>query len=284
MKNIFKNYILYISVLFIAIIVLLSARFYSDEFYENILVEMHGVIFDTLVIGLVITIWAKKKDTDSKIESLKKEYEIYKAWKSPESSFKMYKIFNSLKEYGIELDLSHVNFNKIEIEDFEYHSDLSFSNFTKSILNYCDLRYASFKYSVINNTKFFNCDFRGVNFFDTELTDCYLYACSFNSSIVQSITFKNVHFEGVDFRNAHLIEVKFVSCKFINVNFENTASFKSNFGDNFIPEGAIIVKDSKYSHNPTKIWLKNQISNLKKKSKISQRIENEIFNPFEDYV
>jgi uncharacterized protein YjbI with pentapeptide repeats len=289
MKTLVKYYLYGIAIIFLVVVVLLSNKYYSEEFYENVLVELHGVIIETLIIGFIISIWAKRKERNSKIELLEEQILLYKAWKSEESSFRIFNLHNSLRKYGIVSDLSNSSFINLKMSDFGYHLDLRNSEFSNSSLIHCDLRYASFKSSKITNTHFINCDLRGVNLFWAKISNSSFYQSSFNSTIIDSITFENVHFEYVDFERAYFINVNFVSCTFSNVKFNNTFSYKSNINDYINQEGIMTIDNQSFNHEPfnhepTRNWIINMTNNLKLKSKITKHLQDYLENDDDNYI
>jgi hypothetical protein len=275
--NKFKNartsiHLFVLACLFIMIIVLISiiCNVYKDGFLQNILVEIHGAIIDSIIIGSLVMFLNVRSEKRIQITTLKENIEFFKTIGTSYSSLKTLVDCKKLLNYKCKPDLSSSKFFEIKIRKMNFTDYYLFGlNIFKCVIDEIDFRYSDMRYSIFTNSRFFNCDFRGVQLNDSKFINCFLSGCSFHSTCLERITFENVEFESIDFTDAILINVDFVNCKFQDTTFQSAV-----LNNTKLPEklGGRKIKKTKgefIKHKPCEDYFMNKAINLKFKSKIA---------------
>jgi hypothetical protein len=127
-------------------------NYYGDEFYENIWVEAHGMLFDLFVFGIIYT-WISNRS--EKRNDIKREVYLiddFRNWHQPEAASRIaasIKRLNQLKVSVIKLSdcyLERANLDEVNLEGAYLvganmkKASLKFSNLRNSDLRETDLR------------------------------------------------------------------------------------------------------------------------------------------------
>src|SRR5262245_13861289 len=84
---------LIVALIVLVVVVALSARFYSQGFYENVLIEAHGMLFDLAVIGFLVfclnRLGEKKREQKANIQRYQEEIEDYLGWDEKEATYRI---------------------------------------------------------------------------------------------------------------------------------------------------------------------------------------------------
>ncbi len=93
----------YIVALLVAfpIITALSIGFYSIAFYENILVEAHGMLFDIVIIGILVTWVNSRAERNRTIQRYQDEIDDFLGWEADEASHRIAGNIRRLSRSGI---------------------------------------------------------------------------------------------------------------------------------------------------------------------------------------
>lgn len=177
-------------VAFIAFFIVAILDFFDSEFnYHDILVEFHGLVFDLIIFGILLSLYESIRNKNIKISNLLDELEDYRYWESEEALFRIRGIRSRLNQLGVrDINLSHCNLENEEFYGFE-------NNKIESEI---------FIGANLKNTEFNNLDLTGTNFENARLQNAAFIDCILN----------NVNFEG-----AYLYETRFIECDFKNNNF-----------------------------------------------------------------
>jgi len=185
--------------------------YYEKNFYENILVECHGLLFDLLVIGVVLTYFTAKGDKETEIKQCKQELQTYKHDGSKEAiniKEKCIKILCS--KYKItDIDLSFCILSEANLSSTPSEIiDLSHSNFSNATLTK-----VKFESAYLQNSNFNNAELKGANLTNTHLqhsdfTDANLNEANLTGARLEFSIFKNSKIERAFLINANMKEAK----------------------------------------------------------------------------
>ncbi|MDM8564446.1 pentapeptide repeat-containing protein [Candidatus Halobeggiatoa sp. HSG11] len=195
-----------------AIISALSMPFYKEnlwEFWGNVLVEGHGMIFDLLIIG-VFVFWLHRIGYKQLIIiRYREEIDDYLGWQHQEAMFKIITIIKKLNHWGVsnihlveahlkkaflkEVNLKGANLdgaNLIEANLTSAHlknayligADLTRANLTGAILINTDLRRADLRGAIFTKAKL-----RGVNLEGAMYDDLTKWPKGFNPKKTEAI-------------------------------------------------------------------------------------------------
>ena len=183
----------------------LSLPFYVNDlelFYENILIEAHGMLFDLLVIGILLVWLNKSGERQIRIKRYMEEIDDYRHWKSEEAS---YKIIGNIKR---------LNKDKITQVDL-YNSYLKNAN-----LNYVDLTGSNMNYVVLDDATLINSLLMRVRLNQASLKNAKLNKADFRGSFLGGANCESASMIKCDFENAQLIKTNLQNAFLMDANFK----------------------------------------------------------------
>lgn len=153
--------------------------------YHDIIVEFHGLIFDLIVLGIILTMYEQISEKRQRIERYKEEIDDLRFWKSDEAMFRIKGIIKRLKKLGA----GRIDLSNCYMKSCPTFKDMTSWNFTCSKLVEC-----YFGYTNLKNSNFYLAEIGSTKFTNSDLS-----YCNFILSILE-----NVHFEECDFKNVNL--------------------------------------------------------------------------------
>lgn len=207
-----------------------TAGIYKKVFWENILVEMHGVMLELAVIGVLIVWLDSRRNRNSEITRLHEDLNDYALLDFPEINVKKLGHLKRLNSMGVKsFNVQNLVLSNLVVKNFAAvdsnliglkvrSSTLANSNFSN-----VKMRSSSFENAVIRNTKFEKCDLLKSNFLDAtckgisfhessveraDFTNCDLQSSYFVDSDVRGIKLKGANLNRCSFRGARNVEVK----------------------------------------------------------------------------
>lgn len=203
---------------------------YNKSFWENVLVEAHGLVFDIFFIGLVL-VWMDSHR--QKRESIKRNQEglldlntfideIYQKRK-----INMIKRLNENEVYKI--DVTDLTLYDIELKGTKFiNSRLYGLKFSKcrifnldiqsSKLNSADFSYSNLKKSQVLDSNLNNANFSGAKLIGIDFQKSNLFRVKFiNTNLegadLRSCNLKKTVFDGANLKQANIKKCKNVNCK-----------------------------------------------------------------------
>lgn len=214
----------------------LSFPFYRDDmelFYENILIEAHGMLFDLLIIGILLVWLNKNGEKQLRIRRYAEEIDDYRHWKSEEASFKIIgnikrlnkdkitqiDLFNSyLKNANLNyVDLSGSNMNYVILDEASMvNSMLCRVRFNQASLKGTKLNKADFKGAFLSganceNASMIKSDFEGAQLIKTNLSFAFLMDANFKGAMLAGADFTGANLMKADLREAQGLSVEQLS-------------------------------------------------------------------------
>lgn len=138
---------------------------YNEKFFENIVIEAHGMLFDILIIGIFIfalhKIGEKRLKRELDVKRYQEEIRDFSYWDEKEAIFRIVGNIRRLNRLGItRIDLSDCYLEKANLSYFNLErSDLSRSNLCNA-----DLIEANLK-----NTVLIDANLEGAKLYDANL-------------------------------------------------------------------------------------------------------------------
>ncbi|BBN80459.1 hypothetical protein PA25_04440 [Pseudoalteromonas sp. A25] len=204
---------------------------YDKSFWENVLVEAHGLVFDIFVLGLIF-VWMdtyrqKRESIDRDLENLcdfntltdniylKKKVNIIKRL----NKNKIYKIdvtdlIINKKTRIKDISFEHSNLFGLKIMDCQVfnlkikNSKLNSADFSKSVI-----RNSEITGSYLKNVSFKSATLVGLNFMNSDLV-----RAKFDSANLQSADLRGCNLERTTFTNANLKNANLKECSNLNYN------------------------------------------------------------------
>ncbi len=182
----YSKTIFFIVLTLIGLTVILYLDFHDKEFkIHDILVESHGLIFDLLVFGLLLTIYDSIKSKQDKITRYREEIKDYSFWESDEAKYRVRGLVGRL----VKLKAKKVDLSNCYVKSCPWTkkmNDWKFINASlfKSIFINCDLSNSNFYLA-----KLYESSFSKVNLTDCNFGMVILDKCDFNDCVLNSTSF-----------------------------------------------------------------------------------------------
>lgn len=234
----------------------------NADFWENIIVESHGLLFDILFFGLLIGYFDYKRkkevekaqeeelkrkelarladldrrDEERKLDIIrgwKEELEDFRGWKGEEAAFRVAGIVKRLLKEGIEdIDLSRLHVGQLTQIVGEKGKEmiakaLYDENQTKT-LEGADLRDSN-----LEDADLVEANLTGADLWGAKLRKAYLVSANLTGAVLWSANLtgadlRGANLEGADLRNADLRGAKFDDTNLEGVNLEGAGLVKAN--------------------------------------------------------
>jgi hypothetical protein len=186
-----------------SIVFLISMPMYladSHNFLINILSELHGMIFDLFVIGILIT-WLNQVGQKTRlIRSYKDEIDDFRMWESEEAAYRTVGNIKRLNRYKI------------------YDIDLVSCFLSRTNLSYVTLRSAN-----LNNANASNSTLVDIN-----LEGARLNRTNFENSNLNQSCLKGAYASGTNFKDAYMIKANLLNAFLIKADFKNAFLMEAN--------------------------------------------------------
>lgn len=177
---------------------------YQKGFWENILVEAHGMVIELVIVGVLVIWLDSRRSKNSEINKLNEDLVDYAQLDFPEINVKKLGHIKRLNAAGImqinvqNLALNSLNIREVCIRDSKTIG-LKVSNGTISNSSFINvqMRSSNFEHTTIKNSKFKN---------------CILLKSKFGNAICKGINFSNSVVERADFTNCNLQSSNFSNC------------------------------------------------------------------------
>lgn len=202
---------------------------YSREFWENVLVEAHGMVFDILIIGVIVVWLDTRRTTYNEKKSMLNELSDMSYLDLPEVNHRKVGMMHRLNNLGEttfdieELIIAKARVNGLFSENSNFRYLKAFnSSFTKvTFINTCLFR-SDFSGTEIKSTKFLSCDLKKAVFIDAKATgvnytDSNLERARFMNADLQSAIFKGCNLREANFENANLRSANLKGATYIKV-------------------------------------------------------------------
>ena len=239
----------------LAITDLLCNNMQNKDFWNNILVEAHGLFFDILLFGIILSLYERFSDKHKESKRFQEEIDDYSGWKEPEA---MFRIVGNIKRL-VKIGISSINLGNCFLKDAKLAElNLNGCRLTGAILENSDLSFSDLSNSKIIDVSFKNAMLIGVNFKNSQcdMTDfegAFLGGANFMNVNISSCNFKNSKFNSATIlENAKIDDKKW---------FENHVQIATNFDTmikKYIVEDTPIKDNSGYDYYIIKRRIENE--------------------------
>ncbi len=206
----------------VALILLSIPTFKNDfeKYYQNVLIEAHGIIFDLAFIGILILWLQKNGERQQRIRRYLDEIDDFRFWKSEESAYRAMgniKRLNRDKIYKI--DLSH---------SFLQNTNLNYVNLSGSNLNSANLSHCYLISSNFSNARLNQANMEGCHMNNTNLSDAFLSGGNFSNASLIKGNLRNANCIMANFENAFLMEADLRNANLLGTNLKNANLYKTD--------------------------------------------------------
>ncbi|WP_246164223.1 pentapeptide repeat-containing protein [Xanthovirga aplysinae] len=240
------------------LVVLLSIPFYREnfrEFYRDVLIETHGMLFDLLIIGILLYWLNQNGQRLIQIRRYKDEIDDFRLWQSEEAAFRTVgniKRLNRNNIYSINLvncflaktQLSHVNLSGSNLNNANLsHSKLVECNFEGARLNQTNLENANLNQINMESAYASGANFKDAVMIKANLAKSFLIKANFTNAFLMEANLNDSNLAGVDFENANLYKADLRNAK--GLTLEQLEHVKTLYKALLDPEIKQIIKDQK---------------------------------------
>jgi uncharacterized protein YjbI with pentapeptide repeats len=226
-NEIVENSILtsFIVLILLAIVVgSLSLPYYIENFhdyYGEVLIEAHGMLFDIAVIGILIFWLNRNGERRQRIRTYKDEIDDFRLWESEEAAFRTVgniKRLNRNRIYNINL-----------VNCYLAKTNLNYVNLKGSNLNNANIQGSFMIEAIMDSARLNQTNIENSNLNQVSMVGAYANGASFKDCFLIKATFDKAFLIKSDFQNAMLMESSFIDCYVTGANFENANLYKADF-------------------------------------------------------
>jgi BTB/POZ domain-containing protein KCTD9 len=210
--------------LVVAVIVMsLSLKYYIrdfDGYWSQILVEMHGMIFDIAVIAILLSWLNQSGEIRQRIRTYKDEIDDFRLWESEEAAFRTVGNIKRLNRHRIhEINL---------VNCYLARTNLNYVNLKGSNLNSANLGNSSLIETNLENTRFNQTNLENSNLNQANLRGAYASGANFKDSFLIKTQFEGAFLIKTNFKNAFLMEANLCNSYLMGADFENASLYKAD--------------------------------------------------------
>lgn len=234
----FRTYTL-LAIVVIPIVVKLSSPFYNESFWENILVEAHGMLFDILILGILFAWFAQGGEKQKNIKRYREEIEDYRGWHADEAKYRIIGNIKRLNREGVtKINLASTYLQRASLIGVNLNeANLIGANLQDAILNGANL----------NKAKLSGANLEKAELLGTQLDEALLFRTVLIETQLQGASFKNANLGLADLTNASLDFVNLSGADLSKTILKGaTYNQKTIWPDGFDPKaaGAILIDNN----------------------------------------
>lgn len=206
------------------LVVSLSFQFYRSDFgnfWPQLLVEAHGMIFDITIIGILIFWLNQNGEKRQRIRTYRDEIDDFRLWESDEAAFRTVGNIKRLNRHNI-FEINLVNC-------YLARTNLNYVILQGSNLNSANLSNASLIESNLQNSRLNQTNLENSNLNQANLTSSYASGANFKDAFLIKANFENAFLIKTNFKNAFLMESNLKGSYLMGADFENASLYKADF-------------------------------------------------------
>lgn len=194
---------------------------YEKPFWENFLVELHGIVVELAVVGVLIFWLDARRNRVGERNRLLQDLEDYATLDSPELNIKKLGQLSRLNKSGTsQFHILNLTLNKMNLKGLSIKNSI-----------FIGLKVSS---GSISGTTFTNVQMRSSNFEECKIKNssfqsCHLLKSRFKNSNCQGVSFKDCSLERADFSKANLQNADFSETDVHGAVFDAANLKQSNF-------------------------------------------------------
>ncbi|MBL4280750.1 pentapeptide repeat-containing protein [Vibrio fluvialis] len=200
---------------------------YNKDFWENVLVEAHGMVFDILIIGVIVIWLDTRRTTYNEKKSMLNELSDMSYLDLPEVNHRKVGMMHRLNNLGVKtFDVEELIITKVRVKGLLLElSNFNFLKATGVTINETkfvetSLIRADFSDTVIKSSKFLKCDMKkavfiqaktlGIDYSNSNLERARFMNADLQNAIFKGCNLREANFENANLRNANLKGAKYV--------------------------------------------------------------------------
>lgn len=242
------------TLIFAMAVIVTKTNICSSSFFEGVVVEMVGMIFDILLLFVFVNFIIHRSEKYRKINFLFEQLEDYREWYEKEAMYRVNGIINRLINLGVkhdEIELKGLHLGKcnqailsIAINDNTFYGSFYYTNFSNMDLSGKDLsgkvffnsRFENSKLNktILNDTIFENSYLREIEISGADIKQANFECVNadkskINNSSIDDTSFKKSHFYKANFKDSYLKNVYFQESYMVDSDFSNCVLWEVHF-------------------------------------------------------
>ena len=205
------------------LVISLSVPYYIhdfDDFYQQILAEAHGMLFDIAVIGILILWLNNQGEKRRRINMYVDEIDDFRLWDSEEAAYRTAGNIKRLNRHGIyDLNLA---------DCYLVRTNLNYVNLSGANLNLAKVSHAQLIGCILEESRLNQTKFEQANMNHANLKKAYANGADFNSAFLISADFEGSYLIKANFENAILMEANLKGCDLSGASFKHCNLFKAD--------------------------------------------------------
>lgn len=228
---------------------------YDKSFWENFLVEMHGIVFELSIVGVLIIWLDSKRSKSNDIARLREDLDDFSTLDFPEINVKKLGHIKRLNAHKIkDIDVQNLILNHLKVKGVSIEGTrlIGLKIIEGSVIN-----------CLFNSVKMRSSNFQGSTLKGTSFIKCDLLKNDFTNTICKGVNFSGSCLERANFTNSNLQSATFRGCDVRFINFEGANLKQSSFKDAVNLTAEILVKAENIDHIKVPIEIMNELIKLR---------------------
>lgn len=236
------------------IVIPVSLPYYLDSslnFWENIVAEAHGVLFDLLIIGWFLLWLNKIAERRIRNNRYREEIEDYLGWRSPEATLRIVgnirRLNRGQKEATFRLTEAYLDGAKLGGANLAgsdlWGAHLDNASLRESNLNGANLAGASLEGADLERASLIDADLRGANLNESDLERAVLTRADLRGVSLVGADLQYASFVETDLRRSKLIGANLRAANFTRANLEGATLEGSHLRGSNLSECRLIGID-----------------------------------------
>lgn len=190
------------------VILLLDYLFLNASNKADVIVEAHGMLFDIILFGIILTVYEAITDKRDRVKRYKEELDDFRGWKGEEAAFRVAGLVKRLLKEGVEnIDLANLHVGQlVQI----------IGNKGKELIE-----------KTIQEKKRF-CSMQGAELWGFNLEGAFLSAINFKDAKLWEVNLKGVNLVQSNLQGANLIKADLTGANLSEVNMEGAKLWEVN--------------------------------------------------------
>lgn len=201
----------------------LSFPFYRHNFfafYEQVLVEAHGMLFDIAIIGILLFWLNQNGQRLQRIRTYRDEIDDFRLWRSEEAAFRTVGNIKRLNRH----EITEINL----VNSYLSRTNLTHTKLTNSNLNNADLSHSILNECQLTNARLNQTNLENANLNRATLVKAYASGANLKDAILIQANLQQAFLIKANFSNAYLMESDLRGSYLTGADFENANLYKAD--------------------------------------------------------
>lgn len=190
------------------IVYFFSRNIYQDEStWNGVLIEAHGMIFDIIIIGLLVTVISKRREKRLEIERYKDEIDDYRGWETQEASQRISGLIRRLDKRNKSkyLNLSSCRLSNAQLSNVNLQgAQLAGANLQRAHLDEANLQGAYLMLTNLQMARLNKANLQGVSGLNANLQRAHLKRANLQRANLTCANLRGAFLNGANLQEANL--------------------------------------------------------------------------------